>query len=171
MHFSRTLSYYGEKTMISTVRSKNAATHSYTVQPIILCFKVPEDGISDNMKNNFFENNNVVVTCNVSGKLLNSSVLRQLARSNRWKRYLRENKGFKRNGNSYRDNDQSSIASYFLNYQYKVLGCRVYDRVIPSKIIQGNFRQSQTFTSSLINHIVTFRLATHFRTCAAATTA
>ena len=35
VHSNRTLSYHGEKTTLSTVRSKNATTHSYTVQPMI----------------------------------------------------------------------------------------------------------------------------------------
>ncbi len=35
VHSSRTLSYHDEKTTLSTVRFKNATTHSYTVQPMI----------------------------------------------------------------------------------------------------------------------------------------
>ncbi len=57
LHSTRTLSYQGEKLTVATVKSQNAITHSYTVQPIInlagevvgpicLCFKEPNGRIS-----------------------------------------------------------------------------------------------------------------------------
>jgi hypothetical protein len=83
VHSSRTLSYHDEKTTLSTARSKNATTHSYTVQPMIslsgklvhsvlLCLKEPTSKMSDNIKNHLFKADNVVLTCSASGKLTTS---------------------------------------------------------------------------------------------------
>jgi len=85
IHSSRTLSHRGERTTLSTVRSKNATTHSYTVQPMIslsgkvigpvfLCLKEPGGRMSDNIKSSLFKADNVVVTCSASGKLTTSLV-------------------------------------------------------------------------------------------------
>ncbi|CAF1476498.1 unnamed protein product [Adineta ricciae] len=85
IHSGRILSYHGEKTTLSTVRSENATTHSYTVQPMIslsgkvigpvfLCLKEPDGRMSDNIKSNLFKADNVVVTCSASGKLTTSLV-------------------------------------------------------------------------------------------------
>ena len=60
---TRTLSYRGEKTTIATVRSINATTRSYTVQPTIsmsgkivgaiyLCLKEVNSGMSETIKSN-----------------------------------------------------------------------------------------------------------------------
>jgi len=85
VHSNRTLTHQGEKTTLSTVRSKNATTHSYIVQPMIslsgkvigpvfLCLKEPGGRMSDNIRSNLFKTNNVVVTCSASGKLTTSLV-------------------------------------------------------------------------------------------------
>ena len=82
---TRNLSYQGEKTTIATVRSINATTHSYTVQPTIsmsgkivgpiyLCLKEVNGRISENIKSNLPPVENVVVTCSASGKLTTSLV-------------------------------------------------------------------------------------------------
>jgi len=82
---SRTLSYHGDKITLATVRSKNASTHSYTVQlmislsdklvgPVLLCLTEPTGKMSDNIKNNLFKADNVVVTCSASRKLTTSLV-------------------------------------------------------------------------------------------------
>ena len=58
LHSNRTLSYMGEKVTMVRVRSKNATTHSYTVQPMIsaagkligplfLCLKEPKGKMSE----------------------------------------------------------------------------------------------------------------------------
>lgn len=58
LHSSRTLSYDGEKVTMARVRSKNATTHSYTIQPMIsaagklvgplfLCLKEPNGKMSE----------------------------------------------------------------------------------------------------------------------------
>lgn len=58
LHSSRTLSYLGEKVTMVRVRSKNATTHSYTIQPMIsaagklvgplfLCLKEPKGKMSE----------------------------------------------------------------------------------------------------------------------------
>ncbi|CAF2826171.1 unnamed protein product [Rotaria sp. Silwood2] len=58
LYSSRTLSYEGEKVTMTRVRSKNATTHSYTVQPMIsaagklvgpvfLCLKEPKGKMSE----------------------------------------------------------------------------------------------------------------------------
>ncbi|CAF1370406.1 unnamed protein product [Adineta ricciae] len=82
---TRTLSYQGEKTTLATVRSVNATTHSYTVQPTItlsgkifgpvyICLKEVNGRMSDNIKANLPQLKNVVVTCSASGKLTTSLV-------------------------------------------------------------------------------------------------
>lgn len=58
MHSTRTLSYQGEKVTLARIRSKNATTHSYTIQPMIslagklvgpifLCLKEPKGKMSE----------------------------------------------------------------------------------------------------------------------------
>jgi len=85
IHSTRTLSYKGEKTTACTVRSTNASTHSYTVQPTItldghllspiyLCLKKPKGHISENIRSHLFKTPNVIVTCSSSGKLTTSLV-------------------------------------------------------------------------------------------------
>ncbi|CAF1619742.1 unnamed protein product, partial [Didymodactylos carnosus] len=85
MHSNRTLSFEGEKLTLAKVRSVSNTTHSYTVQPLIsmqgncvgplfLCLKEPTGHMSENIKNNLFQADNVVVTCSKSGKLTTSLV-------------------------------------------------------------------------------------------------
>ena len=82
---TRTLSYKGEKVTVASVRSTNATTHSYTVQPTItldghllspvyLCLKEPKGYISKNIRSHLFKTLNVVITCSSSGKL-NTSLI------------------------------------------------------------------------------------------------
>ncbi|CAF1080655.1 unnamed protein product [Adineta ricciae] len=82
---TRTLSYKGEKITVGAVRSTNANTHSYTVQPAItldgnllspiyLCLKEPTGRISENIRSHLFKTSNVIVTCSSSGKLTTSLV-------------------------------------------------------------------------------------------------
>jgi hypothetical protein len=77
---SRTLSYRGEKTTLAAVRSINATTHSYTVQPMIsmsgkivgpiyLCLKEINGQMSDNIRASLPKVKNVIVSCSASGKL------------------------------------------------------------------------------------------------------
>ena len=85
LHSARTLSYKGEKDTVGSVRSTNATTHSYTVQPTItldghllsplfLCLQEPKGPMSGNIRTNLFKATNVVVTCSSSGKLTTSLV-------------------------------------------------------------------------------------------------
>jgi hypothetical protein len=80
LHSARTLSHKGEKVTSASVRSTNATTHSYTVQPTItldgqllspiyLCLKEPKRSMSENIRSHLFKASNVVVTCSSSGKL------------------------------------------------------------------------------------------------------
>jgi len=82
---TRTLSYRGEKTTLATVRSINATTHSYTIQPIIsmsgkvvgpvfLCLEESNGRMSANIRANLPQVQNVIVTCSASGKLTTSLV-------------------------------------------------------------------------------------------------
>jgi hypothetical protein len=63
-HSTRTLSYKGERTTPLTVRSKNAVTHSFTVQPCVsltgklvgplfLCLKESTGYLSENVRVSF----------------------------------------------------------------------------------------------------------------------
>jgi hypothetical protein len=85
LHSTRTLSHKGEKVTVASVRSTNATTHSYTVQPTItldghvlsplyLCLKEPKGHMSENIRSHLFKTSNVVVTCSSSGKLTTSLV-------------------------------------------------------------------------------------------------
>jgi hypothetical protein len=85
LHSTRTLSYKGEKLTVAAVRSTNATTHSYTVQPTItldghllspiyLCLKEPKGHMSENIRSHLLKTSNVVVTCSSSGKLTTSLV-------------------------------------------------------------------------------------------------
>ena len=96
LHSTRTLSCQGEKLTVAAVKSQNAITHSYTVQPIInladevvgpmyLCLKEPNGRISETEFDYscfYFSNwcsvrcpwKNVVITCSKSGKLTTSLV-------------------------------------------------------------------------------------------------
>ena len=85
MYSARTLSYREEKLTLSTVRSINNTTHSYTVQPMIsmsgklvgplfLCLKEESGYLGERVKRTLFEPNNIVLTCSKSGKLTNSLV-------------------------------------------------------------------------------------------------
>lgn len=80
---SRTLSYRGEKTTLATVKSKNATTHSYTIQPTIslggqivgpiyVCLKEVNGRMSENIKEKLTKYENVVIICSKSGKLSTS---------------------------------------------------------------------------------------------------
>ncbi|CAF0938809.1 unnamed protein product [Adineta ricciae] len=82
---ARTLSYQGEKTTLTTVRSVNATTHSYTVRPkitmsskifdlVYICLKEVNGRMGDNIKGNLPQLKNVVVTCSASSKLTISLV-------------------------------------------------------------------------------------------------
>ena len=84
-HSTRTLSHRGEKVTVGSVRSVNATTHSYIVQPTItldgyflspldLCLKEPSGRLSDNIRSCLFKASNVVITCSSPGKLTTSSV-------------------------------------------------------------------------------------------------
>ncbi|CAF3873098.1 unnamed protein product [Rotaria sp. Silwood1] len=85
LHSTRTLSFQGEKKTLGSVASKNATTHSYTIQPTInldgqlvgpmyLCLQEPKGRMGDIVKRNLFEPKNVVITCSSSGKLTSSLV-------------------------------------------------------------------------------------------------
>ena len=84
-HSTRTLSYKGERKTFGMVKSKNATTHSDTVQPIIsldgklvgpmyLCLQEPNGKMGERVKKNLFQPTNVVITCSKSGKLTSSLV-------------------------------------------------------------------------------------------------
>ena len=84
-HSTRTLSYKGERKTFGVVKSKNATTHSYTVQPTIsldgklvgpmyLCLQEPNGKMGERVKKNLFQPTNVVITCSKSGKLTSSLV-------------------------------------------------------------------------------------------------
>ena len=84
-HSTRTLSFSGEKKTYGAVASKNATTHSYTLQPIIslagelvgpmyLCLDEMNGRMGEVVKTPLFKPNNVVVTCLSSGKLTSSLV-------------------------------------------------------------------------------------------------
>jgi hypothetical protein len=81
----RTLSYKGERKTFGVVKSKNATTHSYTVQPTIsldgrlvgpmyLCLQEPGGKMGETVKKRLFQPSNVVITCSKSGKLTSSLV-------------------------------------------------------------------------------------------------
>ena len=85
LHSTRTISFQGEKTTLCSVKSKNATTHSYTIQPIIssngtlvgpmyLCLQEPKGKMGPQVKQHLFEPKNVVITCSGSGKLTTSLV-------------------------------------------------------------------------------------------------
>jgi len=85
LNSTRTLSHNEEKVTIGSVRSINATTHSYTVQPTIvpdghllsplyLCLKDPKGYMSENIRSHLFKASNVVITCSSSGKLTTSLV-------------------------------------------------------------------------------------------------
>lgn len=82
---NRSLSYRGEKNTVASVRSINATTHSYTIQPTIslsgnlvgpvfVCLKELGGRMSERIRSNLPVLNNVVVTCSSSGKLTTSLV-------------------------------------------------------------------------------------------------
>ena len=63
LHSTRTLSHEGENDTLTRVKSKNAATHSHTIQPMIslagkllgpvfLCLKEPKGKMSDSKLTN-----------------------------------------------------------------------------------------------------------------------
>ena len=85
LHSTRTLSIQGEKKTFGSVLSKNATTHSHTVQPtssldgklvgpMFLCLQEPNGRMGNIVKRNLFEPKNVVITCSSSGKLTSSLV-------------------------------------------------------------------------------------------------
>ncbi|CAF1540353.1 unnamed protein product [Adineta ricciae] len=85
LHSTRTLSAVGLKKIYGIVSSKNATTHSYTIQPsisldgkvvdpILLCLQEVNGKMGDTVKKNLFKPANVVITCSSSGKLTTSLV-------------------------------------------------------------------------------------------------
>ncbi len=85
IYSKRTLTTEGEKKVYGLARSKNATTHSYTIQPIIsldgrivgpmyLCLQEPNGKMGETVKKNLFKPANVVITCSSSGKLTTSLV-------------------------------------------------------------------------------------------------
>lgn len=85
LYSNRTLSFGGERKTYGIVKSKNATTHSYTVQPTIalngqligpmyLCLQEIEGKMGKTVKKHLFEPSNVVITCSKSGKLTTSLV-------------------------------------------------------------------------------------------------
>lgn len=83
-HSNRTLSYVGEKDTAVAVTSKNATTHSYTIQPLLdyngklrgklyLCLHEKDGKMGPQVKKSLFSAPNVEITCSKSGKL-NSSL-------------------------------------------------------------------------------------------------
>ncbi|CAF4629857.1 unnamed protein product, partial [Rotaria sp. Silwood2] len=85
LHSTRTLSIKGERKTFGSVVSKNATTHSYTIQPTIslegklvgpmfLCLQEPKGRMGNIVKRNLFEPKNVLITCSSSGKLTSSLV-------------------------------------------------------------------------------------------------
>ncbi|CAF4577860.1 unnamed protein product, partial [Rotaria sp. Silwood2] len=82
---NRTLTFKGEKITAGSVTSKNASTHSYTIQPLInmegkvvgplfLCLQETTGRISEDIQSRMFQADNVIVTCSKSGKLTSSHV-------------------------------------------------------------------------------------------------
>ena len=80
-----TLSFEGETTTYGSVTSKNATTHSYTIQLMIsldgrlvesmyLCLQETKGRLGDTVQRNLFQPKNVVITCSTSGKLTSSLV-------------------------------------------------------------------------------------------------
>lgn len=85
LHSTRTLSHKGEKITTGSVRSINATTHSYTIQPttsldghlpssLYLCLKEHKGYMSENIRSHLFKASNVVITCSSSGKPTTSLV-------------------------------------------------------------------------------------------------
>ena len=85
VYSTRTLSFAGEKKTFGSVASKNATTHSYTVQPtialdgkqvgpIFLCLQEPKGKMGANVKKKLFKPSNAIITCSSSGKLTSSLV-------------------------------------------------------------------------------------------------
>jgi hypothetical protein len=71
---------FPEKKTFGVVKSKNATTHSYTVQPTIsldgrligpmyLCLQEPGGKMGEIVKKRLFQPSNVVITCSKSRKL------------------------------------------------------------------------------------------------------
>ncbi len=85
VHSTRTLSTKGEKKIFGIVASKNASTHSYTLQPsitldgqvlgpVLLCLQEVNGKMDEIVKKNLFRPTNMVITCSSSGKLTSSLV-------------------------------------------------------------------------------------------------
>ena len=86
LHSTRSLSFQAEKKTYGVVRSKNATTHSYTLQPMIslsgsligpifLCLQEPGGKMGPIVRLSLFETKDVCITCSSSGKLTSSLVL------------------------------------------------------------------------------------------------
>ena len=84
-HSTRTLEFQDTKKVYGVVKSKNATTHSHTLQPtisldgklvgpILLCLQEPTGKMGEIVKKHLFEPKNVVITCSTSGKLTTSLV-------------------------------------------------------------------------------------------------
>ncbi|CAF1331100.1 unnamed protein product [Adineta steineri] len=85
IHSTRTLSFGGEKNTFGLIKSKNACTHSYTLQPsiniagevvgpIFLCMQESGGKMSDSVKKKTFQATNVILSCSQSGKLSSTHI-------------------------------------------------------------------------------------------------
>ncbi len=85
LHSTRTLSFQDERKTYGVVKSKNATTHSYTIQPTIsfngqlvgpiyLCLQAVRGTMGKIVTIHLFEPNNVIIRCIKSGKLTSSLV-------------------------------------------------------------------------------------------------
>ncbi len=85
LHSTRTLSFIGEKSVESTVRSVHATTHSYTIQPTItlegkllsplfICLQEVGGSFGPLVAQNLFQCPNIVVNCSSSGKMTKNLV-------------------------------------------------------------------------------------------------
>jgi hypothetical protein len=121
------------------------------VGPGFLCLKEPGGRMSDNIKANLFESNNVVVTCSALDKLTTSLVeywrdnvlipsitssSRTLLISDSWsgqgdgKRIFEKFKGCKRMEIPPKTTVRIQPVGVSFNHEYKVITRRIYDHVI-----------------------------------------
>jgi hypothetical protein len=78
IHFTRTLSYKGEKTTACTVRSTNSSTHSYTVQPTITLDGHLLSPIYYELDINMSERNNIIRLTSLNHNQLSSETFRRM---------------------------------------------------------------------------------------------
>ena len=85
LHSLRTLSYVGEKNTHLQVGSVSAATHSYTIQPIIsmdgrllspvfICLQEPSGRLGPTVESRMLKLPNVSISCSKSGKLTKTHI-------------------------------------------------------------------------------------------------